>query len=127
MLSRRHLFGASAIVVAASVPAVSATSAALDHSWFLIEAREVLRLTAAMNADPRDDALGEEWDRRFEAFTNRIEALPLTPENAPIRALAIAVIHHDDPALEEFSDGDKGPTDMRLARQMVLSLRGGLN
>lgn len=127
MLSRRSMFGASAAAIIASVPVASVASAVPDHSWFLAEAHNILRLTSAMNANPQDDALGEEWDRRFEAFLTRIEALPLTPENAPIRALGIAVIHNDDPDLEEFSEGSKGPTDMRLAGQMVLSLRGGLN
>lgn len=63
----------------------------------------------------------DEWAARDDALLNRVEALPCTPENARIKALAVAHIHR--------SSGGAYPidatTDVRLAAQVVACIVGG--
>jgi len=120
--TRRSLFAIAA--GAALLPALPATASAFHpgHDWFLTEARELIVMTAQVNAgaaEPFCDA----WAKRIDDFLTKVEGLPLQPENAAIKALAITVIHCDEP-LEWTTEG---AMDTRLAGQIVQCLTGGLN
>lgn len=122
MLNRRHLFAASAVVAAASAVPLAAEAAQPTHAWFISEAREIIAMTARVNAGS-DEAYADAWSDRLNTFIDKVEAMPLTAEHAPIKALGIAVLHCDEPGEWEEDDA----ADQRLAGQMVRCLSGGLN
>ncbi|MNX45408.1 hypothetical protein D3C86_759210 [compost metagenome] len=118
MLNRRHLFAASAIVaVASAAPFTVEAAAHPNHAWFITEARKIIAMTARVNAGA-DEAYADAWSDRLNAFIEKVEALPLTAEHAPIKALGIAVLHCDEPGEWE----DDYAADQRLAGQMVRCL-----
>lgn len=118
-ITKRGLFAIAA--GAALLPALPATASAFHpgHDWFLTEARELIVMTAQVNAgaaEPFCDA----WAKRIDDFLTKVEGLPLQPENAAIKALAITVIHCDEP--QEWTMDMA--SDMRLAGQVVQCLTG---
>lgn len=119
MLNRRNLFAASAAVAVIATP-IAAQAAAPDHAWFIAEAREIIAMTALVNAGA-DESYVDRWEARLKAFIAKAESLPLSPANAPIKALAIAVIQCEEPDEWEACDA----ADQRLAGQMVRCLTAG--
>lgn len=120
MLNRRTLFAATTAVAAIAAPTVAIAAVAHPgHDWFVSEARELIILTDRVNREKNDD-LAEYWSARLDAFIKKAEDLPPTPENAAIKALAIAVLHHDEP--DEWTMDMAA--DSRLAGQMVQCLTG---
>jgi hypothetical protein len=78
----------------------------------------LLAIGAAINR-ASDDAVIEAYDQRRDTWLDSVEALPATPDNARIKAMAIGVIHCFD-----FDDygGDDTCTDTRLVRQILAGL-----
>lgn len=68
-----------------------------------------------------DQAVHSEWIARDEAVLGRVEALPNAPENALIKALAVAHIYSDRSGGGFAEDAT---TDVRLAAQVVQCLLG---
>lgn len=118
-LNRRTLFGASVAISAA----VSLPASAKPITGYAEALRELQALRATevrLNAGKYDDPEWAVWERRHNRFLDAAEALPNTPENARIKALAFKAIYKDD----DFGDflGDQNTTDHRLALQIIQSL-----
>lgn len=116
MLNRRNLFAAGAAVAVIATP-IAAQAVAPGHAWFIAEAREIIAMTALVNAGAAE-AYVDQWEARLNAFIARVEGLPISPDNAPIKALAIAVIQCEEPDEWEACDA----ADQRLAGQLVRCL-----
>lgn len=123
MLNRRSMFGVSAAVAVSALP-VSAIASQIHpgHDWFIKEARDLIVMTDHVNAGA-EEAFCDAWSKRLDNFITKVERLPITKENAAIKALAITVLHCDEP--QEWTM--EMASDMRLAGQMVQCLTGGLS
>lgn len=122
MLNRRNLFGASvgaSVVIGASLSLPSVAAPAPSYADALREFMALEAMENRLNAGKYDDAEWEVWERRHGRFLDAAEALPNTPENARIKALAFKAIHRQ--GFEDFL-GDQNTTDHRLALQIVLSM-----
>ena len=109
--SRRALFGAAAVLAASpmSLPAPSAEAAILQLEHH------------SRNAPPKGsaDAVWDAWHDCQVAPLAAIEALPLTKENAVIRARAVMALHDFD--VHDLMEV-VGTTDQRLMQQIVSCL-----
>ncbi|GLK76696.1 hypothetical protein GCM10008171_19500 [Methylopila jiangsuensis] len=101
--------------------AALASAPADRHSRLRAELERLAAWSASLNARS-GHASEEEWDRLAlaeRAAYDEIEALPITRENAVIRALAVLNIYDGD--LAEFVDRQP-TTDMRLALLVLKDL-----
>lgn len=122
--SRRALLGAIVAAPLAAGAAFAIPVPATGHDDIFAELRRVGALQSKLESNPRStEATWEEWDQAHTAVLRKIEALPMTPQAARIRAAAIVDIYGCDVPFSEEST-----TDFRLARQIIQSLlAGGLN
>lgn len=121
--TRRSLFAIAGVSALAAAPiGAMAYQSQPDHTWFINEARDLIVMTSQVNSGA-DESFCEVWAKRIDTFLTKVERLPLTKENAVIKALAITVIHCDEP-LEWTTEG---AMDTRLAGQIVQCLTGGMN
>lgn len=122
-LDRRALFAiasAATLLPAAAMAAPAPTASALSYA-----VRESAALQKmARGLDWADDAEAEAWAARDDRFLAWAENLPLTPENAKVKALVFQHIYAD--GVDEFIDG-AGTTVERLALQIIKCVLGGLN
>mgnify|MGYP003634246367 CR=1 FL=1 len=124
MMDRRNLLtlgaAAAAMPVAIALPAAAGAG---EYAAALREFHAIDQIEKTLSG-PRHDLL--EWRAckdRQNRFLSMAEALPNTPENAKIKALAFKSIYRDD--MEDFLSGEN-TTDKRLALQIVQSLLGSV-
>lgn len=119
-LNRRTLFGATASLgLVVAIPGSAQALASYEEALREFEALRAMEVR--LNAGRFDDAEWDVWQRRHDRFLDAAEALPNTPENARIKALAFKAIYRED--LDDFL-GDGATTDKRLALQIIQSMLG---
>lgn len=119
-MNRRQLFSAGATVSLGLVVGISTPAAAFTSYEEALREFEALRaMEVRLNGGRFDDAEWDVWQRRHDRFLDAAEALPNTPENARIKALAFKAIYRDD--MDDFLDQD-ATTDRRLALQIIQSM-----
>ena len=119
--SRRALIGGAGLaVVVAAVPAIASLPA---HADVIAELDALDAITRALEANPRTtEDQWDAWQERQHTLYRRVEALPATRENVPVKVRAIRSIYLDEPA---FHGADPaGSTDEALAQQIVRALAG---
>lgn len=122
LTTRRGLFGGALVLAALSAGSALPATA---HANIFQEIRAVKTLRQIVNAPGSPDAVCAEWEHRSAALYSRVEALPLTPENARIRLAALREITEDD--LNYFvQPGHNETTEQRLSRQLVATMLGAL-
>lgn len=123
-MDRRNLLtlgaAAAAMPVAIALPAAAGTGgyAAALREFHAID--QIEKTLSGRRHGPREWRACKDRQSRFLSMA---EALPNTPENAKIKALAFKAIYRDD--MEDFLSGEN-TTDKRLAVQIVQSLLGSV-
>jgi hypothetical protein len=114
--TRRAVFATTmALGALAALPATAAPDLATELQLLRIAQDRLNQHTAA---NPAPDALWVEWEERHLSLMRRIEALPVTPANAPIKAKAVFdIIDGDLSALNE-----QNTTLERLLIQVIRAL-----
>ncbi len=119
-MDRRNLLtlgaAAAAMPVAIALPAAAGTG---GYATALREFHALDQIGKRLNGDGHDHREWCAWQDREARFLALAEALPITPENAKIKALALMAIYRED--MEDFLSGEN-TTDKRLAVQIVQSL-----
>lgn len=132
MLSRRHLFGASAVAIAAVALPVAAgavsfpVSADAAIAYAEQESRAINAIVDRLNAGRFPQEEWDVWEERDTRFLTWAEGLPLTPEYARAKAIAFRTIYDRNGGVNTFLD-DMPTTDNRLALQVIKCVLGGLN
>lgn len=121
--TRRTLF---AIAAGAALTGTSLTASANDNPALTLAKREAAAVSAMGKAVNEKvgatDAEWDAWSQRETRFVAWAESLPLTPENAQIKAVAFATIYDYD--LNDFIDHQNDAADHRLALQIIKTLLG---
>ena len=122
--TRRTLFAIAA--GAAFIPAAAMAAAVNDNPPLTLAKREAAAVSAMGKAVNEKvgatDAEWDAWSQRETRFVAWAESLPLTPENAQIKAVAFATIYDYD--LNDFIDHQNDAADHRLALQIIKTLLG---
>jgi hypothetical protein len=105
----------------AALPAIARVATPVTaHAELFREANEVDRAGDAVN---QTDAAIDAWADMQDRFLARVEALPVSPENVPIRMRALRSLHPGADDIAEFGR-QADTTDVRLAFQILASMRG---
>jgi len=118
--SRRAFLAATVVAVPAITVGTNSCVRTLDdlHREEAINLAWRTRLDGGPNSTDDDGDAGAAYD---SAFLDKVDALPLTPENAAIRARAVARAWSG--ALDRMFSTET--TDMRLVTQILKCLAGG--
>ncbi len=118
--TRRGILGAMAIAPVAIVAPAAAAAPTQPYADLIQQLRDCAAWVKRLDAAPQvPDAEWEAWEAHHAALLAKVEALPLSPEAARVRAVAVLAIYGEDEMWE-----DDHTTATRLARQLIHSLDG---